>query len=1174
VSEDDTPCTAGREDIVAALRAELLGPAPAGKPLEKTTFADKDESYGPWTDAATGEEILDRAPLVRYGVGVLYPALPTATGTGGAGDADLDAAAQAMEQAIADTAIVPGLSAEEQPDPQALGWEGSAGGMGDTADDADFDLSGANERRPTAMGISFLLAAQSQAGMRVEVEGGRYEQVRIDLPGGAKRTWWKRVPVKAVWRLSPEQLQQVPHLHRDLTPEAEESTGLEGLNLRLTANLRPHSGGVMTTIALVNRTTPGTRAMDAACLFQTTITATPQDSWLAPYPENTEAGAHPDDASFRLIYRHARTYAVGHGCSADWAAPDSQGRSGWAKADPLPEYETPSVTPDIVLDDGTALTVSMSQLAGTEPGRLAQLERVLSEYQAWIATKKAEAAVLEGEFQDTAQRHIKDCSRALHRMRKGLELVRDPESDIGLAFRLANAAMLRQQLRSGPQLRTTELVDGRFQVEGTPPDEQSAAGAGRGNWRAFQIAFLLAAIPSTADPAHQDREAVDLIFFPTGGGKTEAYLGLSAFAMLLRRLRDPGDAGVTILMRYTLRLLTAQQFLRAAGLICALEDLRDKNKERLGVERFSIGIWVGGDSTPNRNADAVAALRKLASDGGENPFLLLRCPWCAAQMGPVKSVDSPAAAPAGQGRAPRGRQRAKHSSVAGYGEYSGRVVFTCPDQVCAFSTDEKPLPVYVVDDDVYQYRPSLVIGTIDKFAQLAWNPAARALFGLGMSGDRDYSPPGLIIQDELHLIAGPLGSMTGLYEGVIEELCTAHGESGPIKPKIIASTATIRRHEEQVRALYARDTVRLFPPHGLDAADSFFAVYARDKKGKLLPGRKYIGVHAPALGSMQTTQVRSFAALLQAAKDSPDGRQDPWWTLMAFFNSLRELGNSLSLMQSDIPDYLKTINNRCTTDRTDLRYLNRVEEMTSRLRQDQIPEAMEKLAQQADGGKAIDVCLASSLIEVGIDIDRLSLMTVVGQPKSTSQYIQVTGRVGRKWDKRPGLIVTLYGAAKPRDRSHFERFRSYHQRLYAQVEPTSATPFAPPALDRALHAAAISYIRQAGEQSLPPYPFPASLFDRAAQILQDRVSVCDPGEAQRVAAVLAKLRNDWEHWQPTAWGTQGTSPELGSLMRAAGQYAAENVELSTWATPSSMRGADAECRATITQQYALEGAKQ
>ncbi|MFD5660007.1 helicase-related protein [Streptomyces hirsutus] len=1148
--------TAGREKITKALRAELLGPAPAGKPLDRFTFEKKEESYGPWTNAATGEEILERDPLIRYGVGVLYPVVG------------------ATSSKIADQAIVPGLAAEDTEGPQTGTWEGSSGRLGATSDDADFDLSGANERRPTAMGISFLMAPEPQTGLTIEVTGGRYEPIRIDLPGGARRTWWTRVPVKAVWRLTAEHFQQSPFLHRELIPVADESMGLEGLALRLTVNLRRHAAGTLTTVALVNRSTPSTKAVDAACLFQAAMTATPENSWIVPYPEGTEAGAHPDDGSFRLLYRREQTYAVGHGCSANWDDPDLDGRSQWAKADPLPEYETPSITPDIVLEDGTALTVSMRQLAGTEPGGMAQLERVLAEYAGWIEKRRAQAAGLEGEFRTTAERHMVECTRALERMHEGLELVRDPASQIGRAFRLANAAMYKQQLRSGAELRTTQLVDGRIRVEGEPPDEKAAAEQGRGAWRAFQIAFLLAAIPSTADPEHPDRSVVDLIFFPTGGGKTEAYLGLSAFAMLLRRLREPSDASVTILMRYTLRLLTAQQFLRAAGLICALEDLRQR-EEGLGSEQFSIGIWVGGDSTPNKNTDAVKALRALEREGRDNPFLLLRCPWCAAQMGPVKSVDSSNSTTGGRGRTLRRKQKEKQNPVAGYEEYRGRVLFQCPDTKCQFSTTNRPLPVYVVDDDVYECRPSLVIGTVDKFAQLAWNPRARALFGLGNSGQRDYSPPELVIQDELHLIAGPLGSMTGLYEGLIEELCTDRRAATPAPPKLIASTATIRRHEEQIRALYARDRVLLFPPHGIDAADSFFAVYACDSAGKRLPGRKYIGVHAPALGSMQTTQVRSFAALLQAAKDAPEEeQQDPWWTLMAFFNSLRELGNSLSLMQSDIPDYLKTINNRSSADRAEVRYLNRVEEMTSRLRQDQIPEAMEKLAQKAKGGKAIDVCLASSLIEVGIDIDRLSLMAVVGQPKSTSQYIQVTGRVGRKWDKRPGLVVTLYGAAKPRDRSHFERFRSYHQRLYAQVEPTSATPFAPPALDRALHAVAVAYIRQTADQSLPPFPFPAVLFDKAEELLRARVAFCDPGEEDRVVSVLGKLRKEWAHWQPTAWGTPGGTAVLGNLMRAAGHYADGDVEASTWPTPTSMRGADAECRAEITQQYALEGARQ
>ncbi|MEV0054327.1 helicase-related protein [Saccharopolyspora shandongensis] len=1160
-----TPASnAGREDIIKALREELIGPAPAGKPLTSFTFATKEDSYGPWVSARTGEEILERKPLVRYGVGVLFPASSTNT------------------PEITDQTVVPGLAAENGDDrgqARTGTWQGPEEGLRDSSDDADFELSGANERRPTAMGVSFLLTAEPEGRLKVEVTGGRYSPVQVEVPGKTRRTtltWWERTPVKAVWHVGAAHSQQGAHVHRNLEPVEAESAGLEGLRLRLTVNFRRHSSGTLTTVALVNRSDSGSKAMDSRCLFQSEMTVTPENAWIEPYPEASAAGAHDDDESFRLIYRHAQTYAVGHGCSANWGDADPKGRSWWVTADPLPAYETPSITPDIELDDGTPLTVSMAQLAGLEPGGMAQLERVLAEYERWIGKRKAEAAGLDSRFRITADRHMIECTRALERMRQGLKMVRDPESDEGRAFRLANEAMLKQQVRSSAKRRTTEIVDGRNTVSGTQPDEAAAAKAGRGRWRAFQIAFLLAAIPSTSDSAHEDREAVDLIFFPTGGGKTEAYLGLSAFAMLLRRLRDPNDVGVTVLMRYTLRLLTAQQFLRAAGLVCALDRIWER-EYGAASERFSIGIWVGGETTPNWQVKAKTALNRLANGDEKNPFLLLRCPWCAAQMGPVKSVGNSGRATGGQNRRGRGRSsnNASGTGTAGYELKNERVVFVCPDQECDFSTPDRPLPVYVVDEDLYRHRPSMVIGTVDKFAQLAWNPNVRALFGIGDSGERQWSPPELVIQDELHLIAGPLGSMTGLYEGLIEDLCTDHRGGRSVLPKIVASTATIRRHEEQVQALYARGTVHLFPPHGIDASDSFFAVYARDRQtGELLPGRKYIGVHAPALGSMQTTQVRSFAALLQAAKDAGEERRDPWWTLMAFFNSLRELGNSLSLMQSDIPDYLKTINNRSSSDRTALRYLNQVEEMTSRLRQDEIPEAMEKLEKTVQDGNAIDVCLASSLIEVGIDINRLSLMAVVGQPKSTSQYIQVTGRVGRKWDERPGLVLTLYGAGKPRDRSHFERFRTYHQRLYAQVEPTSATPFAPSAVDRALHAVVVAYIRQRSDRSMKPYPFPDDYFSQAEELIRARVAICDPKEKGRVDSVLDRLRTEWQNWQPSEWGTAGGSAEQGDLLRVAGQYAQPDIEQSTWPTPSSMRGVDAECRTEITPRYAIDGGKQ
>lgn len=1137
-----------REDVIDALRAELLGPAPAGKLLDRESFDNWEEARGPWVDPESEEEVLDRDPLVRYGVGVLYPAESTA------------------QPADEEHTVVAGLgNGEGELDGKVFEGlqEAAQRTVGGPPEDDDFDLAGANDRRPSTMGLSFMLAGGSGTALRIVFTGGRYRRLNVRVAGDARR-WWVRSPVTAVWELLADEIATPGRVLRKSQPDADASRNIDGLDLELIVYVRSHQDGRLITVAVVNRTPPGTQPLDAVSLFQAEMTVEPKGGWLAPYPEAAEAETHPDDASFNLLYREARTFAVGHGCAADWEDPRG-GRATWAKADPLPWYEAPSITPDI-RQNGRPLTVSMEQLAEDGPGGPERLEQVVGAYAEWIEGLEEKAASLDERFRPTAAQHIEGCRKALARMREGLELVRDARSDVGRAFRMANRAMLRQQLRSGATLRPTRSTNGRFEVEGAQPDEDAVRRNGKGNWRAFQIAFLLAAIPSSAEPRHDDRDVVDLIYFPTGGGKTEAYLGLSAFSMLLRRLRDPGDASVTVLMRYTLRLLTAQQFLRAATLICALEELRAEEPE-LG-DPFSIGIWVGGETTPNSRSDAKTALGKLHRGEQDNPFLLLRCPWCAAQMGPVSSQEEDSVPRQSRRKTGRRSGAAGRTPVAGYSEYRGTVRFICPDNECRFSTEDSPLPIYVVDDDLYEQRPTLVIGTVDKFALIAWRPKAQALFGFGKDGSRAYSPPSLIIQDELHLIAGPLGSLTGLYEGVIEELCTDRRCGAPVLPKIVASTATIRRHEEQIRALYRRERVHLFPPHGIDASDSFFAVYDRDPDtGTLKPGRRYIGVHAPALGSMQTTQVRTFAALLQAAKDLPEDVRDPWWTLLAFFNSLRELGNSLSLMQSDIPDYLRTINNRSTTDRTGMRYLNWVEEMTSRLRQDQVPEAIQKLERQLTiDQRAVDACLASSLIEVGIDIPRLSLMAVVGQPKSTSQYIQVTGRVGRRI---PGLVVTLYGAGKPRDRSHFERFRSYHERLYAQVEPTSSTPFAPPALDRALRAVAVAYIRQTSPEKLDPWPFPAESWAAAKELLLDRVRLCDPDEADRTAGILDRMRKEWEAWQPGHWGDFGPTGS-DQLLRPLGQYADEKAQSMTWAIPSSMRGVDAECQIEVTSQYAIQ----
>ncbi|HYJ84543.1 MAG TPA: helicase-related protein, partial [Pyrinomonadaceae bacterium] len=555
----------------------------------------------------------------------------------------------------------------------------------------------------------------------------------------------------------------------------------------------------------------------------------------------------------------------------------------------------------------------------------------------------------------------------------------------------------------------------------------------------------------------------------------------------------------------------------------------------------------------------VATLRGLESrkTHTDNLFIMGRCPWCRAFMG---SLDHGARAP-------------RHApNVVGYQRSGATVVFKCPDAQCDFAA---ALPTYVIDEDIYEKRPSLVIGTVDKFAMLAWKPEARALFGINSDGKRAVAPPGLIIQDELHLISGPLGSIVGLYETVIEELCTDRRDGSVVSPKIISSTATIRRYAEQIKALYARNETALFPPPGLDASDSFFARYARNSDGTMAPGRKYVGVNAPGLGSLQNTEVRTYTALLLAPVILPPVEQDPWWTLLIFFNNLRMLGNSLSLFQSNVPGYFKVAQNR--TRSSNRRYLDQIKELTGRLRSDEVPSAISALevsCTSAAGSKPVDVCLASSIIEVGIDIDRLSLMAVVGQPKTTSQYIQVTGRVGRRWWERPGLVVSIYSPSKPRDRSHFEKFRTYHESLYAQVEPTSVTPFSPPALDRALHSVMAAYVRQTGSeiQARKPFPYPEDSVERLREIILPRIRSVDPEEEENFERVFDRRASEWQRWERTRWDS-GVSAQGGDmpLLRPAGAWVSREDALVSWATQQSMRNVDAEAQIEITRLYLNDG---
>ena len=904
------------------------------------------------------------------------------------------------------------------------------------------------------------------------------------------------------------------------------------------------------TFTLVNRRLRENKAPDNSdCFFQCDFSVRDADGKIPflAYPERPHDPEDPEELSLQLLYLHRQTFAIGHGCAPEWSEP-SNGRTACIRTEVLPTYDLKPVLPTQV----EGLDLRMNELASNEPDVASALcGRLADEYEDWISEREQEIderSDLSPALKVTAQTHMDNCRECLRRMREGILLFQQ-NSDVARAFRLMNEAMTMQQIHyaiSSQSTRSWVRKPGGLEIE-RPFDRPSYDDPER-TWRPFQLAFILMNLKAVADPACSERDLVDVIWFPTGGGKTEAYLGLSAFTMFLRRLRNPNDAGTSILMRYTLRLLTTQQFQRAASLICACEVIRRRELQTLGPERFSIGLWVGGEVTPNTEENAIRALRQLQSGRGVNKFIMLSCPWCGAAMGPQQI---------GQSTRCKGYRKLAHPA---------RVRLICEDTDCDFNSSDG-LPLAVIDEQIYESPPTLLIGTVDKFAMLAFQPSARRMFGI----DTPWPPPELIIQDELHLISGPLGSMVGHYETVVDALCVDEREGARIRSKIIASTATISRAESQVKGLYGRPAF-LFPPQALKAGDSFFAEEREDKVGRL-----YIGVFATALPSHVTAQVRTMGALLQAPKlfaASNDDVIDPYWTMMGYFNSLRELGHAATLIRADIREFLNAMWDRlglrldvaraAATDPR--RFINRDVELTSRVQSSEIPRILQQLFAPYDSStapEAIDVCFATNMIQVGLDVPRLSLMTIVGQPKMTSEYIQASSRVGRDIEQ-PGIVVTNYNPFKPRDRSHYEHFRSYHHSIYQHVEPTSVTPFAVPVRERALHALVVILSRFWGDEDLrarPNNPPDPHVVQRVKETIREKVMSSDPDEWPGTENLIDAILHKWSDAPPPRYGGFGPPSEEMPLMYPAGSQRHPLWYDWPFPTPSSMRNVDADCAA-------------
>lgn len=1119
-----------RSEIVDFLRRELIGPDP-GLPAQQLNR----------------EEILrpQDPPRLRYSAGVLFPrkaALAVAE-TATEAEADLDNSAVPVADELANEET--GLG-----DPRA-----DARGEGEIP--TDQEVNRANEYLPSAMGISALL--HLPARLKVRVTAAHYTREVITGLGrtdkdGKWQPHWLRRPVDYTFEIDCADFRTT----RTLVRQYPVKDGEDDTALVVHVFSRPHvlsvnaeAERIVTFTLLNNRTAQAQRPRDEECFFQCgiEIAGTENESCFLEYPDRIGVSLDEEEHSLRLLFSHLKTFAVGHGCAANWEGGTSDAVSR-IRTESLPTFEIKPIVPT----QFEGLDLSMLALSSHGPESIALCSRLADRYQEWIGDRNREIDRLPDEQQDAARRHLAQCSEGLQRIRGGIALL-ETDDLVAQAFALMNNAMLSQQvhydLASNPKKQRRWIKKGGALVLEKPyvkPDLTNLPES-RGRWRPFQLAFILMNLASMSQRGCDERKMVDLIWFPTGGGKTEAYLGLTAFAIFWRRLDNPHNDGTTTLMRYTLRLLTTQQYQRAASLICACELIRREREADLGTTPISIGLWVGGDVTPIRHDDAAKKLQQLLADGRENPFIMLNCPWCGAQMGPVEFGRS--------------------YQTKGYRQMANpkRVEFGCDDPDCNF---HDTLPLYVVDEAIYTERPTLLIGTVDKFALLPWYPEARSLFGLDTDG-RCF-PPDLVIQDELHLISGPLGSMVGHYETAIDELCTHERFGQRIPAKIIASTATICRAEEQVQNLYGR-RVFLFPPQGLKAGESFFA-----HEDAQSPGRLYVGVFATALSSHVTAQIRVMASLLQSVK-SLNGRTpdelDPYWTLMSYFNSLRELGHAATLIRADITDYLNAMWDRLEI-RSDgtydpRRFINADRELTSRVQSSEIPEVLQQLFVRWDGtrdSQPIDVCLATNMIQVGLDVSRLGLMTVVGQPKTTSEYIQATSRVGRS---HPGLVVTVYNPSKPRDRSHFEHFRSYHETIYRWVEPTSVTPFAVPVRDRALHALAVTLVRYLGGDPSRSWPQPwkpvEDLVPRVTEIIAARVREIDPGEEAPARKQLNEIFSDWRRNPPPRYGDFKPPSADTPLMYPAGTQKLAEWGEPTYQTPSSMRNVDSTCDARVLPRF-------
>lgn len=1030
-----------RQKILEAVRKDLIGPS-------------------------SECEELNEVPTSSYITGLLYPADTAVTEDENYFDVEFtekkfDTDGETMEA---------GIFEEEEPE------ERIKGGF----------------QKPSSIGISFYVASDVHK-LNVYVNWGKYhtEQVQGEVIDGTLEEDDENKRKKKHTVYVREQMHDVVEIDLDNGKRSEQIPLETNGNIYIyVMKMQLDNGYKMVSVYLHNNDkSDGEEKEFGKVMFQVEMLIA--DDLMNPIfvPEYICRKVELEDEYY---YKGRPVYARGRGCAATWDSIDDEINTCAVRTSFIPEHEIPGVSAQI--DDMPEHVFSMLQMGS--PKKKAEvidnLRLLVSMYGNWITeVLENDTSMKIDGFKTTGQAIINKCKDANRRMNNGIDLIENDEKAYQ-AFVFMNQAMYLQRSITSFSKEYGRGVPCSLRDFMSDMPEKGRK-QDHSEWRPFQIAFVLLNLCGIMDGESPEREMVDLLYFPTGGGKTEAYLGLIAFTIAYRRLTANEeteyvkDGGVTVFLRYTLRLLTTQQRDRLMKLIVAMEQLREKNTTLYGDERITIGFWVGGNVTPNKFSDYSDTdqlkkkefLRKLTKQ-------IIKCPYCGKPIERDNYVINE-----------------KGKSVQIY----------CSDEFCMFSKRAgRTIPVYLVDEEIYSKCPTVIISTVDKFARLPWTEQVGLLFGktdrycsrcghiaigekhpgrhnadmpAGLdkavtTACKPFYPPELIIQDELHLITGPLGTIYGGYETVVEEMCCVEKNGKKIRPKYVVSTATIKNAGEQIKFLYGRDNFTQFPPGGFDTRDSFFIREVTLPKKNLAdlsekqiqeliddgqkPFRQYVGICASGQ-SVKTTLIRLYSIILQTVLDlskEPEFEDyiDPYYTLIGYFNSIRELGGAVRLLDDDIASRIRVVKNKYNSLSQRYIGLDGKKEITSRIPSWEIAQVLEKLAISYDKTKekqsCYDVVIATNMIAVGMDVDRLGLMTVVGQPKQNSEYIQATSRVGRQ---HPGIIFMVYNPYRPRDLSNYENFVGFHSQMYRYVEGTTATPFAARARDRVLHALVVSLLR-------------------------------------------------------------------------------------------------------------------